>query len=235
MSRPSPYRRIKESLLARIHAGEWRPGDTIPGEETLAVDYGCARATVHRALRELAEAGLLERRPRLGTRIAVPPARVLAFEVPRIDEEVRRAGADYGYRLLSRRLRVPRVAVRERLQLGAGVRAIEVRCLHFANRSPYQYEHRWINLAAVPGARDATFRDQAPGLWLLEHVPWTDVEHVLRAHNADEETAELLEIDAGAALFVVERRTWLGEQVVTWARFLYPGRHFRMRTASRAR
>lgn len=232
MTRSSPYRRIKESLLGRIRAGEWRPGDTIPGEETLAVDYGCARATVHRALRELAEAGLVERRPRLGTRIAVPPTRVLAFEVPRIDDEVRRAGASYGYRLLGRRMRSADLAARERLELPSGARALHVTCLHSANASPYQYERRWINLAAVPAAREASFSEQAPGLWLLENVPWTDVEHVLSACNADAEVATLLDIEAGDALFSVERRTWLDRTVVTWATFLYPGQHFRMRTAA---
>ena len=168
-------------------------------------------------------------RPRLGTRIAVPTARVASFEVPRIDEEIRRGGAEYGYQLLQRRSRAADTATREHLHLPRGARVLEVRCLHRANHTPYQYEHRWINLSAVPAAREARFRDIAPGLWLLEHVPWTDVEHVLSAANADAETATLLELSPGDAVFVVERRTWLDDKVVTWAVLSHPGQHSRMR------
>ena len=45
----------------------------IPGEEALAREFGCARATVNRALRDLAEAGVLERRRKAGTRVALQP------------------------------------------------------------------------------------------------------------------------------------------------------------------
>lgn len=233
MPSPALYRRIKNTLMTRIRAGEWRPGQTIPGEETLALEFGCARATVHRALRELAEAGVLDRRRRKGTTVALPPARLATFEVPRVEEEVRALGAAYDYRLLERRLLAVDAAAREQMQLPRGTRAIRLLCLHRANGAPWQLERRWINLQAVPAARDADFHELPPGSWLLEHVPWTDVEHVLSAENAEGSTAALLELEAGDALFVVERRTWLERQVITWARFAHPGRHFRLHTARR--
>jgi GntR family transcriptional regulator, histidine utilization repressor len=42
---------------------------------------GCARATVNRALRDLAEAGLLERRRKGGTRVPLTPVRKATFEI----------------------------------------------------------------------------------------------------------------------------------------------------------
>ena len=54
------YKSVKSDMLARITDREWAPGDLIPNEEDLARNYGCSRATVNRALRELAEAGLVE-------------------------------------------------------------------------------------------------------------------------------------------------------------------------------
>ena len=234
MPAAAPYQRIKDALMARIRAGEWRPGDTIPGEETLAVEFGCARATVHRALREMAQAGMLDRRRRAGTTVALPPARLATFEVPRMEEEVRALGASYAYELLERRLLAADATARERLQAARGARALRLSCLHRANGAPWQLERRWINLDTVPDAREADFTNQPPGSWLLTHVPWTDVEHVLLAENADDATATLLEVAPGAALFIVERRTWLDERVVTWVRFTHPGRHFRMHAARRA-
>ena len=48
---------VRDEVLRRIRVREWVPGAVIPGEEALAVEFGVARATVNRALRELAEAG----------------------------------------------------------------------------------------------------------------------------------------------------------------------------------
>ena len=68
MSRTS-YLDVKAVILGRIRGGELAPGDTVPGEAALAGEFGCARVTVNRALRELAEAGVVERRRRAGTRV----------------------------------------------------------------------------------------------------------------------------------------------------------------------
>ncbi|MCY0152430.1 GntR family transcriptional regulator [Hoeflea alexandrii] len=53
---------MQAEVLRRINAREWKPGDFIPNESELSVEFGCARATVNRALRGLAESGLLDRR-----------------------------------------------------------------------------------------------------------------------------------------------------------------------------
>ena len=46
---------IRAEVLRRIRARDWPPGALIPGEEALAEEFGVARATVNRALRDLAE------------------------------------------------------------------------------------------------------------------------------------------------------------------------------------
>ena len=53
---------VQEEVLRRIHMRAWKPGEMIPHEADLAREFGCARATVNRALREIANTGLLERR-----------------------------------------------------------------------------------------------------------------------------------------------------------------------------
>ena len=63
------WRSVHDEVLRRIHAREWAPGSLIPNEADLALEFGCARSTVNRALRTLAEAGLLDRR-RAGSAMA---------------------------------------------------------------------------------------------------------------------------------------------------------------------
>ena len=65
---------IRAEVLRRIRVRDWPPGAMIPTEEELATEFGVARATVNRALRELAVAGVLERRRKAGTRVAALPA-----------------------------------------------------------------------------------------------------------------------------------------------------------------
>ena len=61
-------------------------------------------------------------------------------------------------------------------------------------------------------------------------MPWTNAEHILSATNADAEKAELLSLAERDALFVIQRRTWSKENLVTYVRPYYPGRFYQMRT-----
>ena len=69
MSKRGSFRDVKTFVLNEIRQGRWRPGDLIPKEQELATRFNCARMTAHRALRELAEEGVVERRRRSGTRV----------------------------------------------------------------------------------------------------------------------------------------------------------------------
>ena len=75
-------------------------GWLIPLETTLAIEFGCARATANRHLRELAQEGFLERRRKAGTRVVMPVGRSANFEIPRIRLEIEETGATYRYALL---------------------------------------------------------------------------------------------------------------------------------------
>ncbi|CAN5388952.1 hypothetical protein BH11ARM2_BH11ARM2_23820 [soil metagenome] len=54
---PPPFRRILDDLEARIARADFRPGEPLPTRLELAVHYDAARATVDKALAELARRG----------------------------------------------------------------------------------------------------------------------------------------------------------------------------------
>ncbi|MEB4613198.1 FadR/GntR family transcriptional regulator, partial [Leucobacter sp. M11] len=64
--------RTAEALLARIRAGEWAPGDRLPGETTLAAQLGVGRSTVREAIRSLAARGILLPRHGSGVYLTEP-------------------------------------------------------------------------------------------------------------------------------------------------------------------
>jgi GntR family transcriptional regulator len=62
-----PSRQVEADLRRRCQAGEWAPGERLPAVADLAQHYGVARNTVIKALRRLADDGLIEIVPSWGT------------------------------------------------------------------------------------------------------------------------------------------------------------------------
>jgi len=62
-----PSRRVEDDLRRRCDAGEWEPGERLPAVAELAQHHGVARNTVIKALRRLADDGLVEIVPNWGT------------------------------------------------------------------------------------------------------------------------------------------------------------------------
>lgn len=64
------YAQLRETLAAAIRGGHWKPGSQLPPERELARTTRFSLGTVQRALRELADAGLLVRSHGSGTYVA---------------------------------------------------------------------------------------------------------------------------------------------------------------------
>jgi DNA-binding GntR family transcriptional regulator len=65
-----PYLRVSGDLREKITSGELLPGEQLPSLDRIAADYGVSRATAQRAIKVLAEAGLVETRRRWGVFVA---------------------------------------------------------------------------------------------------------------------------------------------------------------------
>jgi DNA-binding GntR family transcriptional regulator len=64
------YAQLRETLTSAIRGGHWKPGSQLPPERELVQLTGFSLGTVQRALRELAEQGLLVRTQGSGTYVA---------------------------------------------------------------------------------------------------------------------------------------------------------------------
>lgn len=214
---------IRTDLRRRIAAREWAPGEVIPGEEALAVDYGAARATVNRALRDLAEAGLVERRRRAGTRVAMGAPRRAVLSIPVIRREVEEAGKTHSFQLLGFREAAPPAEVVARMGLDEGGPLYVIETLHLADGVPFALERRWLNPGVVPGMLPDLTRVTV-NEWLLSTVPYATGEIVFSAEAAGEEEVRHLRCAPGAALFVTERVTRTDAGPVTFVRLWHaPG------------
>ncbi len=214
------WQAIRGEVERRVSTGIWRPGDTIPSEAALAEEFACARATVNRALRSLAEDGMVERRRRTGTRIAPLPSPKARIPVPLLRAEVEATGAAYTYRLLRRRLAAPPALVAQRIGLRG--RLVNLRALPLAGAKPYCLEERWLNPEAVPGLLDVDFATVSANEYLLAHVPLSKGTLALSAAPAGAAEAKALATGIGKPLFEMIRTTWSGTCPVTTVRLLFP-------------
>jgi GntR family histidine utilization transcriptional repressor len=219
--------RIRADVEGRIRSGEWRPGDRIPFEHELVAQYGCARATVGKALTSLARAGLIERRRKAGSFVAVPRVQSAALDIPDIGAVIAGRGEAYRFILSSRAIRPVDPADPDQRRLGAAGQLLWLQGTHFAGDMPFAVEDRAISLATVPEAEAVSFDTLAPGSWLLGHVPWTHARHRISAMAAGP-WGRRLGIPAAEACLAIERWTWKaaagGEAPVTFARQVFPGR-----------
>jgi GntR family transcriptional regulator, histidine utilization repressor len=220
---PSLHQRILADISEKIMSGEWAPGYRIPFEYELAVEYGCSRMTVNKAMTQLARAGLIERRRRSGSFVLRPKSQAAILEIHDIKAEVQALGLPYRFELTRKQVRAAADDDRERLGLSEAARMVEVTCLHFAGVRPFCHESRLINLSAVPEAEAESFSETSPGPWLVGHIPWSVAEHRIRAAAADAEIAAALGIAKRSPCLVVERQTWTADQPVTHVRFTYAG------------
>lgn len=224
------WQTVQAEALRRIRSREWPPGTRIPDEEVLARELGCARATVNRALRDLAEAGLLERRRKAGTHVALTPVRKATFEIPIIRQDIESRGQVAGYRLLSRTHGPADPGICTALALPEGTALLRVEALHLADGGAFCFEDRWINPLAAPGVFEADLTSISANEWLVRHTAFSGGDIEFGATLADRRLAQVLACPQGAALLEMHRTTWAGTLPITAVRLVYaPG--YRMRTA----
>lgn len=211
--------RIRGVIEDRIMSGAWHPGDRVPAEHELMVEFGCSRMTVNRALSALAAAGLVERRRRAGTVVARPRRQMAAIAIPDIEAQVAASGGRYRLETVAIDT-VAGATLPQEARLGDAKAALAILCRHWG-AGVFAVEERWINLDAVPQAATVDFTRVAPGRWLLDHVPWTEGDYRIVATAAGDR-AELLYAAAQAPCLSFERWTSRGGVTITYVRQLFP-------------
>ncbi|KIC09576.1 GntR family transcriptional regulator [Leisingera sp. ANG-M1] len=223
------YRDIKQVVVDRIQNRIWAPDSLLPSETELAEEFSSTRTTVNRALRELAEEGYLERKRKAGTRVLNAPVRKAQFSIPLVRDEIAETGASYRYSLVEQTLLAAPDWLAARLELTQGRQVLHIRCMHYADNAPFQYEVRWIIPESIPEVLEADFTQSGPNDWLVQKVPFTNLEISFMATKADQAIAEFLDAPAGDPVFTAERITWLRGAPVTLAKLYFaPG--YRMTT-----
>ncbi len=212
---PSIGARIEQDLERKILSGALPPGSRIPSEHQLMEQFSCSRMTVSKVLNDLSSRGLIVRRHRAGSFVASPSGERSILRIEDLAEVAARTKQSYRHQILKRQHRAATSRERADLQLAQKTRVLEIHCRHELDAVPVAWEERLIVLSTVPNAVLESFEAVAPSTWLLQHVPWTEAEHVISGLNASAGLAAQLKIAPEDACLELHRRTWLQGIVVT--------------------
>lgn len=215
---------IRDEVKRRIEARVWPQGSLLPTETQLAEEFNCARATVNRALRELAEQGFVERKRKSGTRVKKEPRRQAKLEISLARQAVENQNSTYRYALVERNLVDSPGWLASQLNVNPEAQVLHIICMHYADNRPFQMEERWINIGAVPDVVHADLNTSGPHEWLLNAAPFTEAEIAFCAISADARLAEYMGTTTGTSMIQLERTTWKDGQPITFARMIHhPG------------
>lgn len=206
---------VRDEIRARILNRTYAPGDRLPRDEDIAQEFGCARTTVHRAMQDLSQTGLVERKRKGGTHVLSDPVTRATFDIPITRREVEQRGSKYDYQLIRRSVEMTPLTIKARFGITSAIKMLRVKALHLADNRPYVFEDRWIDLRSTPGIMEVDLTRQSANEWLVHNKPYSRLDVRFSAMSAEGESARYLEAHEGSALFVIERTTWIGTAPIT--------------------
>jgi GntR family histidine utilization transcriptional repressor len=228
------YLGVKHMILGRINAGDWAAGTRVPSENELVVELGLSRMTINRALRELANEGVLTRVQGLGTFVAEGKAHTSTFEVRNIADEIAERGHIHTARVLVLDAVRATPELADALGIEMGQPAYHSLIVHSENDIPVQLEDRYVNPSAAPDYLAQDFARLTPNSYLSSVIPWTEAEHEIEAVLPAAWEAKLLAISRADPCLAIRRKTIAGSGVVSSVRLVMPGGRYRVSSKQKA-
>jgi GntR family transcriptional regulator len=132
------YRQIEHALRLRI--ASLKPGERVPSDAELCLEFGVSRMTARHAMERLADDGLVRREPGRGSFVAKPPAHRRANRLMTFTHEMTRAGRVPTSRVLTQVLRPSSSAEASSLGIPVHEPIVHLRRLRLADGEPIAIE-----------------------------------------------------------------------------------------------
>lgn len=214
------YAQVKDLIIKRLIAGEWKPGELLPSEFRLAEVFNVSQGTVRKALDEMAAQNLVVRRQGRGTYVAEHSPHRSLFHFFHICDASGERLLPVS-RLLSRSEGPATPEERQRLLLAEGAPVIRMRRVrHLAGR-PAIVEVIMLPAELFAGLDLPLGEDLGAELYVLYQqkcdVTIVRAEERLSAVSADAADADVLNVSPGAPLLEVDRMAFqLDGRPVEW-------------------
>jgi len=219
------YYQLSENLRAAIE-DSMQPDQRLPSENELMAQFDVSRNTVRQALDTLEKQGLIYRLKGKGTFVASERMRYGLYYLTSFTEEMIARGMRPSSRVVSFERTLPKHKVAQHLQINPNQEVFAVERLRMANEESYAYTISYVPSHLVPNLES---EDLARGSLyeVLENKLSYRIkyaEQVIKPTVATEYEAELLGIEPGSPLLLVEGITYLLDGVpIEYYKLLYRG------------
>lgn len=223
------YKKVKNHIIGQIETGQLKPHQKVSSENQLVKMFGISRMTVNRALRELTDEGFLVRLAGVGTFVAEPKAQSHLLEVHDITDEIRARGHYYSREVLEHKFTTVSADILSRMSLPAGTKVFQCLILHSEQYMPIQLEKRYVSPIIFPGFGEVDLTKVSPYEYLMAEAPLQRAEHVVSAITAKNVVRTALQLKENEPCLLLERRTWVKDQVATYVQLYHPGTRYSLK------
>jgi len=204
------YYQLKEEIKKKILNGTYKENDLIPSEREIGEQFNLSSTTVRRALNDLVQEKLLERKAGKGTFVRMSKVKRDLRKVLGFTANMQEIGLSPSTKVLSKKIVSANAFARQRLGLEKGATVVKINRLRLANDVPMMLETRYIRTDLCPGIEK---QDLSSSLWkvfenIYGHKPSRHTQNVTIAKFSGSQ-AGLFGLEAGALAFLINGVTFV--------------------------
>ncbi len=201
------YVRIQEYIAEMILAGKLKPEERLRSEREFSEELGVSRMTVRKAMTELVNDGLLDRRHGSGTYVAKPKVTYEGHEMVNYIQAMQARNISTFSQLIELEEIVASRRISESLQIDLGAPIIRTSILRLANRMPVILERIIFPCALFPDLQEWDLEKSSINdlLTSVYHYQLQRISQTLEAVAASDIVARQLRVDEGFPLLMMTR------------------------------
>lgn len=219
------FTQLKQMLLVAIRDGQFAAGAPMPTETQLCEMFDVSRITVRRAVSELQNEGILEKRHGKGTFVTVQRIETGLMTLNGFSEAYSARGVDHHSSLLDKHEGVADARLSAALHIAEGAPVLHVQRLISTQIGPLTLDVSTFSTELFPGLSEM-LADDVSIYGILRNRFGKQIEHVHRTINvklAGRDETRVLGCNPGEPLFDMEKIVYDGERrALQWSRLLTP-------------
>jgi GntR family transcriptional regulator len=200
------YVQVRETIRDQIQSGILEPGHKLPSEDELAANFGVSRMTVRQGISDLTDEGMLYRRRGIGTFVSQFHVKRDHDRLTDFLEVAGEEGFDAKIERLSREVVPAKLIVARELALQENEPVVRIQSVRLTNGVPVTLYDEYVPYKLRPELLTEDLKSHA-AWYILEQSGFVikRAVQVIEARGADEQIAQLLEIEEESPILFKNR------------------------------
>ena len=227
---PTPvYLQIKDSVLQNIMNNIWTPGTQIPSEAALCQQFNVSRMTVNKALRELANEGIITRHQGAGTYVSEPKYQTTLVNIPNIVKEIQDRGHRHSIEVFAQEVHHLNSLQAHELKLTGEIDLFYSSLLHLEDGKPIQLEERYVNPKVFPNYLEQDWQGMTPHEYLMREAPMPNGEYIIELRSPNTIVSKALKLHGNEPCLVLSRWATVNQEYASSCVLWHPGHSYKFK------